>query len=295
MDIPEPERMCLDLRTEYWDDARARAAFKTFISNIHGLDFSAWDEGGFWDPAYTPFSFFRGDTVVSSVCIYLLDVVINGEKTCLAQISGVGTLPGWRRRGLSRELTELGLAWARNKHNGVFLFADADAVPYYGRCGFSPIDEFIETTQVTPVPNCGGLIKLDPGLPQDLEMIHEYAKRRTSVSDRFGVLNDKLLMFHVLYRLRDRIYRIPDLDCLVSYARTGDKLSIFDIVAENMPRFEKLYPYLASADDRIVEFHFSTDKLELLKPQRKPLTGNNPMIRGAFPVEAPVFPYSSRA
>ena len=290
-----PDRMNLEFRSEYWDDSSARAAFKAFISHIHGLDFSAWDEGGFWDHAYTPFSFFDGDKVISSVCIYLLDVVINGEKTRLAQISGVGTLPGWRRRGLNRELTELGLAWARHKHDGIFLFADADAVPYYGRCGFSLIDEFIETTQIMPVANCGGSIKLDPGLAQNLETIHEYAKRRTSVSDRFGVVNDKLLMFHVLYRLRDHIYQILDLDCLVSYQRTGDKLSIFDIVAENMPRFEKLYPYLAGADDRVVEFHFSTDKLGLASPGKRPLVGNTPMIRGAFPIEAPVFPYSSRA
>ncbi len=290
-----PDPINLEFRSHYWDDSSARAAFKAFIYKIHGLDFSASDDGGFWDHAYTPFSFFHGDEVVSNVCVYLLDVVINGEKMRLAQISGVGTLPEWRRRGLNRELTDAGLAWARDKHEGIFLFADTDAVPYYARCGFSPLEEFIETTDLAPCSNRGGRIKLDPGLARDREKIHEYARRRTPVSDRFGVVNDKLLMFHVLYRLRDCVYEIPQLDCLVFFRRTGDKLSIFDIVGEHVPQFEELYPYLARADDGVVEFHFDTDKLGLLKPQRNPLKGNNPMIMGAFPIEAPVFPFSLRA
>jgi len=290
-----PDRMNLEFRREYWDDISARAAFKTFIHKIHGLDFSAWDDGGFWDHAYTPFSFFHGGKVVSNVCVYLLDVVINGEKMRLAQISGVGTLPEWRRRGLNRELTDAGLAWARGKHEGIFLFADTDALTYYGRCGFSPVDEFVETMDITPTRNCGGLIKLDPGNDQDREKIHEYARRRTPVSDRFGVLNDKLLMFHALYRLRDCIYEIPQLDCLVFFGRAGDKLSIFDIVGASIPRFEVLYPYLASPGDRVVEFHFSTDRLGLTRPGKSRVIGNNPMSKGGFPVAAPVFPFSLRA
>ena len=78
----------LELRTHYWDDPAAKAAFKRFILKIHGLDFSEWDSCGYWDHAYTPFSFFDGDTVVASVCIYLLDAVLNGENTRVAQISG---------------------------------------------------------------------------------------------------------------------------------------------------------------------------------------------------------------
>ncbi len=148
---------------------------------------------------------------------------------------------------------------------------------------------------ITPAPNCGGLIKLDPGNDQDREKIHEYARRRTPVSDRFGVLNDKLLMFHALYRLRDCIYEIPQLDCLVFFGRAGDKLSIFDIVGASIPRFEVLYPYLASPGDRVVEFHFSTDRLGLTRPGKSRVIGNNPMSKGGFPVAAPVFPFSLRA
>ena len=287
--------MNLALRTEYWHDPKARGAFKAFMLEIHGLDFSEWESGGYWDDAYTPFSFFQGDSVVASVCIYLLDAVIDGEPTHVAQISGVGTLPEWRRKGLNRQLTDVGLEWAKDRHDGVFLFADTDAIPFYQKCGFRPIDEYVEIVKVTPVPNLGGAVKLDPGNKHELDRIYEYATQRTPVSDTFSVLNAKLVMFHVLYGLSHHVYEIPDLGCLVFYRREKDCLSIFDIVGERIPRLEELYPYIAGEDDRFIEFHFHTDKLGLDVIKTRPILGNNPFVNGAFPVDKPVFPYTSRA
>jgi len=287
--------MDLKLRTHYWDDPGAKAAFKRFILKIHGLDFSEWDSCGYWDHAYTPFSFFDGDTVVASVCVYLLDAVLNGESTRVAQISGVGTLPGWRRRGLSRQLTDIGLRWAQGKHRGVFLFSDTDAIPYYEKCGFKAINEYVGTTKIDPVSNCRGAVSLDPCSEQNLHRIYEYARIRTPVSQKFSVLNARLTMFHVLYGLRDCIFEIPDLDCLVFCRRENGILSIYDIVGTQVPGLDQIYPYLADAKDQIIEFHFGTDKLGLKNEGTRLLVGNNPFVKGAFPIEMPVFPFTSRA
>lgn len=97
--------MSLTLRTDYWDDLAARGAFKDFLIAIHGLDLSEWESAGYWDYAYTPFSFFDGGQVVSSVCVYSLEAVIDGARARVAQLSGVGTLPDWRRKRLNRQLT----------------------------------------------------------------------------------------------------------------------------------------------------------------------------------------------
>jgi len=285
----------LTLRTHYWDDPKARAAFKEFIFRIHGLDFTAWEAAGFWDDAYTPFSFFKGKTVVASVCIYLLDFVIDGQRTRLAQVSGVGTLSEWRRKGLNRQLTDIGLKWAQGRHDGVFLFSDEGAVPFYKRCGFFPMQEYVEWVPVTPPRHCGGAIRLDPGDKHDRDKISAYAKRRTPVSNTFGVLNDKLLMFHVLYSLRNDIHEIPDLNCLVFCRRTKEGLSIYDIVGERVPRWEEIYPHIADPTDSVIEFHFCTDRLGLQMTTTRQLEGNFPFVRGTFPIAKPVFPFTSRA
>lgn len=285
----------LILRTRYWDDPQARAAFKDFIREIHGLDFTEWEAAGYWDDAYTPFSYFHGDTVVASACIYLLDFVIDGARTCLAQISAVGTRPNYRRRGLSSELTDIGLEWAQGRHDGVFLFADEAAVPFYTKCGFVAVEEYVETVPAGPVSTRPGAVRLDPGIRQDRDTIFGYAKRRTPVSDKFGVCSARLFMFHALYSLRTCAYEIKDLGCLVFLERTGDCLRLYDIVGERIPRFAELHPYIADPSDRVIEFHFGADQLGLDEVGRRRLEGNYPFVKSGFPVEDPVFPFTSRA
>ena len=287
--------MDLDLRTQYWYDREARNAFKKFILDIHGLDFSLWESHGFWDDRYTPFSLFNGSEVISSVCIYLLDAIVQGESTSLVQISGVGTHEKWRRQGLSRQLTDEGLKWAHNKHAGVFLFADDDAIPYYQKCGFKPIEEYLEHIKIPSVLAKPGCIPLDPEDPEDLALIYSYAQSRTPISNIFSIMNAKLLMFHVLYTLKNNIYEIPDLNCLIFYKRERNCLNIFDIVSERMPSFEQLLPYIVRDTDQTVEFHFHTDKLGIEQIETKALAGNNTFVKMGFPLTRPVFPYTSRA
>lgn len=287
--------MSLSLRTEYWDDLAARGAFKEFLVTIHGLDLSEWESAGYWDYDYTPFSFFDGERVVSSVCVYSLEAVIDGAPARVAQISGVGTLPAWRRRGLNRQLTERALEWARDDHQAVFLFADTGAVPFYTACGFTPIDEFVEFMEATPVDRKGGLVKLDPGEKEHRDRIYKYAEHRGPVSEKLSVSSPKLFAFHCLHSLRDSVYEIPDLKCLVCCERIDGCLKIFDVVAEAVPAFEQIYPYNACDSDREVEFHFHTDKLGLGELQSRQLLGNNPFVKGGFPIERPVFPYICRA
>lgn len=287
--------MDFTLKTRYWHNQAAMDAFKEFELKIHGIDFSRWESAGYWDDAYTPFSFFEGDTIVANVCVYLLDAIIDGEMKRLAQVSGVGTLPGWRRRGLNRRLTEIGLEWAKGRHDGVFLFADTDAIPFYRSCGFKAIDEYVEIVEAPSVPNRGAVIGLDPEKKHDLEKIHIHAKRRTPVSDKFSVLNEKLLMFHALYGLRNCVYEIPDLGCIIFFIRRDGCLRILDIVGEKIPDFRSLYPYIANENDKTIEFCFHTDKLGISETRTSRLEGNYPFTRNEFPVEDPVFPFTSRA
>lgn len=287
--------MNLELKTNYWADLGAKQAFKSFIHEIHGLDFSTWDDAGYWDDLYTPFTFFKDESVVSSVCIYLLDALIDDRSTRLVQISGVGTLAAYRHQGLSRQLTSLGLEWAANRHEGVFLFADDEAIPYYQKTGFHPLDEYLEVIEAQPSSSCPGMIKLTPETPATQEKIFKSLNQRAPISSKFSVINARLDMFHVLYFFSDCLYEIPDLDCLVAFKRADRELRIFDIISARIPSFSELYPYLSQHDDARIEFHFHTDKLGINKVRAKELTGNNPYTKGSFPVQRPVFPFTSRA
>lgn len=287
--------MNLELRTEYWDDAEARNAFKSFIHRIHGLDFTEWESRGYWDRAYTPFTFFKGNRVIASVCIYLLEAVIQGKSTHLVQISGVGTHLDWRRKGLSRQLTNVGLDWARNRHEGVFLFADQEAIPYYEKCEFTPISESREYVSAYPTERKPGLNHLDVTKEADLDRIFSFAQNRSPVSNIFSILNPKLLMFHALYTMRTNIYEIPDLNCLVFMGRKEGVLQIYDILGEEIPSLKRLYPYLCDTSDLRIEFHFHTDKLGLKSIESHIINSNHTFIKGSFPLDKPAFPFTSHA
>ncbi len=287
--------MNLDFRTSYWDDPKALSAFKVFAHKIHGLDFEEFEARGYWDSRYTPFSLFEGDTVIANVCIYSLDAVIDGRSTKVAQISGVGTLPEYRHKGLGRKLTEVALEWASEDHEGVFLFSNPEALVFYEKLGFSAVQEYVERTAAPSLPKRDGATLLDPDRHEDLSKIYQYAKHRSPVSQEFGVMNAKLVMFHVLHGLRRCVLELPDLQCLVMSEREGGVLKIYDIIGAQMPGFNDIYPYLADDAHEVVEFHFFADQLGLEQRNRRRLIGNNLFVRGAFLIENPVFPYTARA
>ena len=287
--------MDLEYRSEFWDDLPSREAFKTFLRKIHNLDLSLWDDAGFWDNAYTPFSYFNDGKVVSSICLYFLDAVIDGKSSKLVQISGVGTLPAFRNQGLNRRLTDRALDWAKGKHQGVFLFADEEATPFYQRCGFTPIQESQEYCHITPVPTQMGINQLDISDTGTLQKIHDYAIQRCPQSERFSITNPQLLMFHVLYTMANKIIEIPELNCLVFFDRRDSEINIYDIVGREMPTFNDLYPFIAQKADEQVNFHFHTDKLEGRDIKTRLTNLNNTFVKGDFPIQNPAFPFTSRA
>jgi hypothetical protein len=222
--------------------------------------------------------------------------VVNGHRCRVAQVSGVGTLPEYRRRGLNRELTRVALEWARREHAFVFLFADADAVPFYHQCGFRPVREFASRVTRSDLRPRAGLRKLDPLQAADRNLIFEHARSREAVSERFGNLNPELVMYHALYGLRDHAYYIQDLDTCVFFRRRDGRTIIFDLITGRVPSIAALAPYLAAGETEEFEFRFSPDKLDLPETPLVELHGNHPHLRGECPLGPPlIFPHTCHA
>jgi GNAT superfamily N-acetyltransferase len=288
----------LEFREAYWSDPVARRAFQRFLIEIHGLDLGGWEAAGYWDDRYRPFSYFdRAGRVVSSVCVYSLELIVRGARCRAAQVSGVGTSPARRRQGLNRRLTEIALAWAKPGHEFVFLFADEDAVPFYARCGFLPIEEQIPHVEVSPDESRPGSRELDLDDAADLELLRTLAARRVPVSDTLGVVGLNLFMFHALCRFPGLLYHVRDLDVAVAMRREGPRLTVYDVVGPKMPRLDELGPYLASPETTEIEFYFVPDRLGIEHPRWRPLRGNNLHDRGDFPLrtERFLFPFTAHA
>ena len=251
----------LAYHTDYWGDRNKKERFIHFLDMIHNLNLTRWDNAGYWDNNYRPFSYFDGDKLVASVCVYSLDMVIKGKPAKIAQISGVGTDPDYRRRGLSYELSLKAMAWADERHDFYFLFADEEAKTLYRKCGFMPVREQKTEIVLTGFDTDSEIKKLDMAVERDRQLVYALAQERCAVSDELGIVSPKLFMFWCLYFLKEMVYYIKELDIVVLMERRANKLSVYDIVGRDIPAFDVLYGYLAKGTDQSVEFLFMPDKL----------------------------------
>jgi GNAT superfamily N-acetyltransferase len=289
--------MNLTYRENYWNSPELKKEFMSFLVRIFGLDLSLWDNKGFWDRRYRPFSYFDNGTLVSNVCVYSMNMTIRGKQCLVAQISAVGTLPEYRRKGLSFRLTQQAMAWARDNHDFFFLFADEAAYRFYEECGFRRTDEYkarISAPQSVARP---GAVRLDMQRTDHIKQVYRLASERCPVSDVLGVTNDKLFMYWCLYTLRDHIHYISELDTLVLCKRDGGLLTVFDILGQRVPAFAEIYSYICDPGDETIEFLFMVDKQDLGDHDLVRVEGNGTHLLGKFPLESTqfIFPFTSHA
>ncbi len=289
--------MNLSFREDYWDSLELKEEFKSFLVQIFGLDLSLWDKSGYWDRRYRPFSYFIDNSLVSNVCVYSMDMTIQGEKCPVAQISAVGTLPEYRRKGLSLKLMQAALDWARDKHDFFFLFADEAAYRFYKECGFRMTDEYYARISVLGKVARSGVVKLDMQKTDHIDLAYHLASNRAPISDVLGVSNNKLFMYWCLYSLRDHAHYISALDILVLFKREKGLMTIFDIVGASIPTFAEIYSYICDPRDEAIEFLFMVDKLNLENFDRIRAVGNGTHLLGSFPLENTqfAFPFTSHA
>ncbi len=299
------------LRSDYWADATARAAFKDFIRQVFGFNVDPWDAAGYWDNDYRPFSLFAADgRIAASVCLYSMCMVVAGRLTRVGQISGMGVLPELRRQGLGRQLTEVALRWASEEgHKFFMLFSSEEALPFYRSQGFTLTAEHTPVLRLVGESSCAantdaatfGVRALDMTQPADRTLLYRLASDRCPISQQLGVLNERLLMFRAILPPRGgRVHYIPSLDVAVLFCRREGLLTLYDIVGPRLPAFAELSPFLIAPGDREVIFWFMTDLLGDLTPfgvvEHRPLSGNNLHLQTAFPVSSPVvLPFTAQA
>lgn len=170
----------LTLRTDYWDDRDAKAAFCALIGEVFRLDLSRWDGAGFWDRDYRPFTLFDTDgRAAASACLYSMRLIVDGVACTAGQVSGVATRTEWRRLGLARRVVSEALAWsAKAGHPFQYLFADEAAFPLYHGLGFEPREERIHRVDVRGSGAIRGARRLDMDDPSDRAFVFRQACAR---------------------------------------------------------------------------------------------------------------------
>ena len=252
----------LEYRHDFVSDRESRAALNDFLIEIHGLDLTLWDERVGWDPDFVPFSFFDGNSVVATTCIYSLDMIVRGEWCRVAQVSSVGTRESLRGRGLNAVLTRRAMKWvAERGHRGTFLFSDKNAVGFYAKQGFVARSEWKHRVSVASSSRPAfRVLEYD----RDEQLIRRLVETRTPVSKVLGARAPKLELFHLLYENAGELRYIEELDLLVAVEQEDGVMRVYDLIGPELPSWSEIEPLVIAPDTSSVSFEVTPDRLELV-------------------------------
>lgn len=123
--------------TNYMNDAEKRHMLNDLTRRTFCFDFEDWVTGGFCEGTYIPYSFEENGRIVSNASANIMDFVQNGKRRKYIQIGTVMTDEAYRRRGLAGKLVRKILDDNLDSCDGVYLFANLDALDFYRALGLS--------------------------------------------------------------------------------------------------------------------------------------------------------------
>jgi len=235
-----------------------------FISVIFpSISFSKWYEKGFWTDKYIPVSLLNDDRIVSSASIALMDIIINDNKYKAAQIGAVGTLPEYRRQGLSRQLMEHILDRYKEKVDFFFLYANDSVLNFYPKFGFRNVKENIFIFESIPLREKFGVRKLNITKSEDYSLLLDLLHNRKPVTKIFGAENYAFItMWHILNLYREDMFYLEEENAIVVKKESGDTLNILEIFFAELFDLEKALPKLIESDSiKQIKFYFPPDQL----------------------------------
>lgn len=254
------------------NDRDYEALFDDLIQEVFGFSFEPWLEHKLWDERYESYSIISDNKMLSNLCIFKTDMIVQGQEVKANQFGAVCTRKSEQGKGLSRLLMEHVLNIY--KDTPAFLFSNESVIDFYPRFGFKQIQTYrpiIETT-----------IYNDPGTAKKLTATDPIVKNiiynRTGNSKTFDCLNTaSIQMFHMLMGYPGDIYSLPTLETIIIAQQNDTELFIADIISIKPITFEKIKTELPFRGIEEVEFGFNPDWLEVT-PTWEPVDKNEVMF-----------------
>ncbi len=208
-----------------------------------------------WEAASTPFVVREGDRVLSHVGLLRLPLWVMGRDQVVGGVHGVATDPNHRRRGLFRGLIEELIAFAAPSFETLVLTTLHPE--YFEGFGFRVIPEWIGRGRPGPTEPIGSR-GLDLTNAADLALVHSLIDRRTPVSDRLGVRDEKACWGFVEFATAIRYAEA--LDAAVVAERRGATLRVYDAIAARMPSLDEIVGIWGEPLDEVL-LYFATDRV----------------------------------
>lgn len=260
------------------------------------MDFKPWYQKGFWTDAYVPYSIVKDEQIISNVSISTMQIYVNGEIKNGLQFATVGTLPEYRKQGLSKELMNYVLDKYKDWTEVHFLFANETVTKFYPLFGFQINDEVVfRSLSNLPEPKFS-VVKLDLNNSNDVQLIKRKIEKRKPISKLFGAENFGFIThWHLLNIYPDNIYYLKDEDIIIITTEEENELHIWDIIFEKEFDLNEALMKVAKSKINTVNYYFSPDVLKYNFDEVKPTEGSPLFIIEDMPFKGKQFKFPATA
>jgi len=283
--------MNISLTGDYALDPPGRASLREFAQKVLHLNLARWETAGLWDSNYRPYSWVVDNQIVSNLCIYSLDLLVEGKKRKAGQLCTVGTHPDFRNQGLINKLYQEIREEVESTHDFLFLFAHPEVAGFYEEWGFHRVMERRPEIEVHALPRRRGLRKLNLVQPEEFRWFSQLAEHRVHSNEHLACNNASLLQFNLIYGLEPYAYKIPELNVAIFYKVWKNYMAIYDIVSAEPLDWNELFPYISHRSIRTIVFYFDPSGVGIREAEWVPYDKSHLYIKGPFGLSTKPFIY----
>lgn len=196
--------------------------------------------------------------VLSHVGFMEYPLLIDGRLHQAGALHAVCTKAAYRKQGLSSELIQKALQWAKDRYEFVILFT---AIPqFYEKLSFRCIQEHRFHLQRQQSKGSQPLIPLTA--PKDSVLFLNHFHRRAPASNHLWVKDSGIITtFNALFATYPSYWSLhysPSIDGILSFELKDKTLHLYDVIAGKLPTLDQILDHLPGAIDEIY-FYFSPD------------------------------------
>ena len=222
----------MELIHDYMKNDKLRHELNALAGKTFGLDFESWVTEGYFEGDYIPYSFEEGGKIISNVSANRMCFVQNGVRKNYIQIGTVMTDEVYRKRGLAKKLMEHVIERYKNQCDGIYLFANLDALDFYRKLGFAEGREYSYTLKPEFCqPQLSGNVFLPVGQDEGMKRRYMEAVRHSAVNSSMEQVNKFGLQMFYTAGMND-VYYVEDLDCFLVARMEEETLLLQSIVCK---------------------------------------------------------------
>lgn len=241
----------MELVFDYIRNDALRHQLNALTRKTFGFDFEKWVANGYYEGDYIPYSFVENGKMLSNVSANRMRFLQNGVERNYIQIGTVMTDEVHRNKGLARRLIEYVVAEYKDKCDGIYLFANLEALGFYRKTGFSEgVKEYrctLKPNMITKAANGNAFIRAGEDMKQKYIASVRNAAPNAALDqlNRFG-----LQLFYTADM--DSVFYAGDINCFAVMEQDGGALTLQSVICQSKISLRNVLPRITAEYDSLM-------------------------------------------